>query len=133
MRSSSWSTTPRAHSSTTRSSSGFSGGSRTAWTGSSPAFRSDDTVKRVEGGLVAETIDREMLVAVQTPQAFRADRLRAAHAASAAELAGATDCASLVERAGGRIAIVPGERRLVKVTTADDLDLVARLLAAEAE
>ena len=101
--------------------------------GAVPGLPLDDTVKRVEGGLVAETIDREMLVAVQTPQAFRADRLRAAHAASAAELAGATDCASLVERAGGRIAIVPGERRLVKVTTADDLDLVARLLAAEAE
>jgi len=38
-----------------------------------------------------------------------------------------------VERVGGRIAVVPGERSLVKVTTADDLDLVARLLAADAE
>jgi 2-C-methyl-D-erythritol 4-phosphate cytidylyltransferase len=98
-----------------------------------PGLPLDDTVKRVEGGLVSETIDRETLVAVQTPQAFHAERLRAAHAADAAELAGATDCASLVERVGGRIAVVPGERSLVKVTTADDLDLVARLLAADAE
>jgi 2-C-methyl-D-erythritol 4-phosphate cytidylyltransferase len=67
---------------------------------------------------------------VQTPQAFVADRLRAAYAR---ELAGATDCASLVERAGGRVAVVPGDPRLVKVTTAHDLELVTRLLEASEE
>ena len=95
-----------------------------------PGVPIGDTVKRVDRGIVAETIDREALVAVQTPQAFVADRLRAAYAG---ELAGATDCASLVERAGGRIAVVPGDRRLVKVTTADDLELVTRLVADDAQ
>jgi 2-C-methyl-D-erythritol 4-phosphate cytidylyltransferase len=92
-----------------------------------PALPLTDTVKRVDGGgAVVETVPREGLVVVQTPQAFLADRLRSAYAG---DLAGATDCASLVERAGGRIGVVPGDPRLVKVTTSDDLALVERLLA----
>jgi 2-C-methyl-D-erythritol 4-phosphate cytidylyltransferase len=94
-----------------------------------PGLPIGDTVKRVEHGLVVETVERDALVAVQTPQAFLADRLRTAYAG---DLAGATDCASLVERAGGRVAVVAGDPRLVKVTTADDLEHVARLLAGEA-
>jgi 2-C-methyl-D-erythritol 4-phosphate cytidylyltransferase len=90
-----------------------------------PALPIGDTVKRVEHGLVLETVDRDGLVAVQTPQAFVADRLRAAFAA---DVAGATDCASLVERNGGTVAVVPGDPRLVKITTRDDLALVSRLL-----
>lgn len=93
-----------------------------------PGLAVSDTVKRVERGVVAETIPREGLVTVQTPQAFRADRLRAAYGG---DLEGATDCASLVERAGGRIGVVAGDPRLVKVTTGDDLALVERLLADE--
>jgi 2-C-methyl-D-erythritol 4-phosphate cytidylyltransferase len=85
-----------------------------------------DTVKRVEAGLVAETIDRDTLVTVQTPQVFVAERLRAAFSG---DLAGITDCASLVERSGGRIGVVAGDPRLVKITTAEDLELVERLLA----
>jgi len=90
-----------------------------------PGVTVQDTVKRVSGGLVAETVDREGLVAVQTPQAFVADTLRAAFAG---DLAGATDCASLVERRGGRVAVVDGDPRLGKVTTVADLDHVAELL-----
>jgi len=90
-----------------------------------PGVEVRDTVKRVERGLVAETVERDGLVAAQTPQAFLADRLRAAFTG---DLADATDCASLVERHGGRIAVVEGDPRLVKVTTVDDLDYVARLL-----
>lgn len=93
-----------------------------------PTLPLSDTVKRIEGGLVAETLDRDALVVVQTPQAFVGGRLRSAYAG---DLSGATDCASLVERAGGRIAVVAGDPRLVKVTTADDLELVTRLLAAD--
>ena len=96
--------------------------------GAVPALPIGDTVKRVEGGLVRETLDRDVLVAVQTPQAFVADRLRAAFGG---ELAGATDCASLVERDGGTVGVVPGDPRLVKVTTPDDLELVSRLLDAD--
>jgi 2-C-methyl-D-erythritol 4-phosphate cytidylyltransferase len=80
----------------------------------------------VEHGVVRETLDRDALVTVQTPQAFVADRLRAAFEG---DLADATDCASLVERAGGTVGVVAGDRRLVKVTTPDDLELVSRLLA----
>lgn len=90
-----------------------------------PALPVGDTVKRVDGGLVVETVARETLVAVQTPQGFLADRLRAAYSG---DLTGATDCASLVERAGGSVAVVPGDQRLLKVTTPADLELVTRLL-----
>ena len=62
---------------------------------------------------------------MQTPQAFPLGVLRAAHAAGDE----ATDCASLVEAAGGRVRIVEGDARLLKVTTPEDLELVERLLA----
>ena len=91
-----------------------------------PGLPLSDTIKRVESGVVVETVPREELVAVQTPQAFIVDRL---HAAYAGDLAGATDCASLVERAGGRIGVVPGDPHLTKVTTVDDLALVEGLLS----
>jgi 2-C-methyl-D-erythritol 4-phosphate cytidylyltransferase len=90
-----------------------------------PVLPLADTVKRVEHGHVVETVDRRSLVAAQTPQAFLADVLRAA---LGGDLAGATDCASLVERRGGRIRVVDGDPRLLKVTTPADLDLVERLL-----
>lgn len=90
-----------------------------------PALPIADTVKRVEGGVIAETVSRESLVAAQTPQAFLAPALRGAFAGGAEDV---TDCASLVERAGGRVAVVEGDRRLLKVTTAEDLALVERLL-----
>jgi 2-C-methyl-D-erythritol 4-phosphate cytidylyltransferase len=87
-----------------------------------PALPLVDTVKRVgPDGAIAETLDRSTLVAVQTPQGFPADVLRRAVAAAGDELAGATDCASLVERAGGRVACVEGDPRNLKVTTRDDL------------
>lgn len=90
-----------------------------------PAIALADTVKRVAGGLVVETLHRTDLVAVQTPQAFVADRLRAAYAA---DVAGATDCASLVERQGGQIRVVEGDPLLLKVTTQEDLRFVEHLL-----
>jgi 2-C-methyl-D-erythritol 4-phosphate cytidylyltransferase len=92
-----------------------------------PVLPIPDTVKRVQEGLVVETVDRTGLVAVQTPQAFRADALRSA---LAGDLEDATDCASLVERRGGRIRVVDGDPLLLKVTTQADLEHVERLLAA---
>jgi 2-C-methyl-D-erythritol 4-phosphate cytidylyltransferase len=94
--------------------------------GAVPVLPVADTVKRVDGGYVVETLDRAHLVAAQTPQAFRAELLRAAFAG---DLAGATDCASLVELAGGRVRTVEGDRRLLKVTTGDDLAQVEAWLA----
>lgn len=90
-----------------------------------PALPLADTVKRVEGGLVVETVDRASLVTVQTPQAFPAARLRACYAG---EVDDATDCATLVERDGGRIRVVAGDPRLLKITTRADLELVASWL-----
>jgi 2-C-methyl-D-erythritol 4-phosphate cytidylyltransferase len=89
--------------------------------GAVPALPLADTLKRVHDGVVVETVDRDRLVAAQTPQAFLAPTLRRAFSG---DFSGATDCASLVERSGGRVAVVEGDVRLVKVTTPADLALV---------
>ena len=89
--------------------------------GAVPALPVADTLKRVRGGIVQETVDRADLVAAQTPQAFLAPALRRAFGS---DLGGATDCASLVERTGGRIFVVEGDLRLLKVTTPAELALV---------
>lgn len=92
--------------------------------GAVPALPVSDTLKRVSGGRVVETVSREGLVGVQTPQAFRADALRAAHRVGAVD----TDDAALVEANGGVVVVVEGERRNLKLTLADDLELAQRLL-----
>jgi 2-C-methyl-D-erythritol 4-phosphate cytidylyltransferase len=80
-----------------------------------------DTVKRVDGTTVIETVDRAGLVEVQTPQAFRAAALRAAHAGEE----DASDDAALVERAGGRVVTVPGSPHNLKITHSHDLAVAA--------
>jgi 2-C-methyl-D-erythritol 4-phosphate cytidylyltransferase len=90
--------------------------------GAVPGVPVTDTVKVVGAQVdgvrpVLATPDRSTLVAVQTPQAFRAAALRAAHAAAD----DATDDAALVERAGGRVVVVPGDDRNRKITHPDDL------------
>jgi 2-C-methyl-D-erythritol 4-phosphate cytidylyltransferase len=91
------------------------------WDGVVPAVPLADTVKRIEGERVVETLPRDDLVAVQTPQAFLADTLRRA---VGGDVSSATDCASLVEAQGGRVKVVEGDSRLLKITDADDLALV---------
>jgi len=87
-----------------------------------PALAVTDTVKRLGAdGAVAETFDRATLRAVQTPQGFPVERLAAAIERAGDRLAEATDCASLVEAAGGRVICVEGDPRNLKVTTAEDL------------
>ena len=95
------------------------------WDGVVPGLPVVDTVKTVDGQRVTGTLARDRLVAVQTPQAFSVPALRSAYAG---ELGDATDCASLVEARGGRIAWVEGDPRLLKVTTRADLELVASWL-----
>jgi 2-C-methyl-D-erythritol 4-phosphate cytidylyltransferase len=99
------------------------------WDGAVPGLPVADTIKRVQGGQVVETLPRGELAAVQTPQAFAAPVLRAAFDG---DVASASDCASLVEARGGRVTVVPGDQRLLKVTTPEDLALVESWLAAEA-
>ena len=97
------------------------------WDGAVPGLPVSDTIKRIDGGLVVETLPRAELRAVQTPQAFAADVLRPA---LEGDVAAASDCASLVEARGGRVTVVPGDERLLKVTTAADLALVESWLTA---
>ncbi len=92
-----------------------------------PALAIPDTIKRVDDGVVVETVARDDLVGVQTPQAFLAPALRRAFVGDLSE---ATDCSSLVERSGGRVAAVEGDPTLLKVTTSADLALVEMLLAS---
>jgi 2-C-methyl-D-erythritol 4-phosphate cytidylyltransferase len=99
------------------------------WDGAVPGLPVSDTVKRVQGDQVVETLLRAELVAVQTPQAFAAAALRPA---LAGDISGASDCASLVEARGGRVTVVAGDERLVKVTTPADLALVESWLVADA-
>jgi 2-C-methyl-D-erythritol 4-phosphate cytidylyltransferase len=93
-----------------------------------PVLPVPDTIKRVEGSRVVETLDRSQLRAVQTPQAFLAGSLREAYAAAGAALDSATDCASLLEAAGMQVAVVAGERTNLKVTEPADLRLAEALL-----
>ena len=94
--------------------------------GAVPGLPLADTVKRVQGGVVVETVPRDELVTVQTPQAFVAPVLRAALKALSDESSQSpTDCASLVEANGGRIRVVEGDEKLLKVTTRADLERVA--------
>ncbi|HET6690488.1 MAG TPA: 2-C-methyl-D-erythritol 4-phosphate cytidylyltransferase, partial [Miltoncostaeaceae bacterium] len=92
-----------------------------------------DTLKRAgEGGLIEDTVPRQGLWAAQTPQAFHLPTLVAAvEAADAAgTLAAATDCASLVEAAGGRVRLVESRAPNLKVTTPADATLAEALLRA---
>ena len=93
--------------------------------GAVPVLPLPDTVKRLEGDQVVETVDRAGLATAQTPQAFVATALRAAVESDE----DATDCSALVEARGGRVKAVPGDPRLLKVTEPADLEAVERLLA----
>ena len=104
------------------------GGLGEDWDGVVAGLELSDTVKRADAhGRVAETVDRTGLYAIQTPQAFPAATLRAALGRGGH----ASDCAGLVEQAGGRVRVVEGDPRLVKITTASDLAFVETLLGRE--
>jgi 2-C-methyl-D-erythritol 4-phosphate cytidylyltransferase len=88
-----------------------------------------DTIKLAgEDGRVGETLVRGRLWAAQTPQVFRADWFRAAHAKAAADNFLGTDDSALVERLGYPVALVPGSPENLKVTTRADLDQAERIL-----
>jgi 2-C-methyl-D-erythritol 4-phosphate cytidylyltransferase len=100
------------------------------WDGAVPGIRVADTLKRVgRDGAILETVERESVWAVQTPQAFVADTLRRAYEGGGA----GTDCATLVEGVGGRVKVVDGDPQLLKVTTSGDLARVAAWLETTAE
>jgi 2-C-methyl-D-erythritol 4-phosphate cytidylyltransferase len=97
--------------------------------GAVPVLVVHDTVKRIEGTVVAATVPREGLALAQTPQAFRREALEAAHRAAALDGFTGTDDSVLVERAGFRVLAVPGEPSNLKVTTSADLPMADALAA----
>jgi 2-C-methyl-D-erythritol 4-phosphate cytidylyltransferase len=94
-----------------------------------PGIPVSDTIKIAREGTVAETLDRSNLWAVQTPQAFRLGLLRRLHDSPEEFLRAATDDASLVERDGGRIEVVAGEKTNIKLTSPEDLVFAEAILA----
>jgi len=103
--------------------------------GAVPGLAPSDTIKVVDPSMnVTNTLNRASLVAVQTPQAFRAAALRDAHARAKGDPdAVATDDAMLVEVSGGRVRVVAGHPDNIKITTPEDLATAERLLAAARE
>lgn len=92
-----------------------------------PAVAVNDTIKVVADGVVISTPERSSLVAVQTPQVFRAGVLRDAHRRGG----DATDDAALVEQLGGVVVVVEGEPANRKITLPDDLEWARREVAHE--
>ena len=88
-----------------------------------------DTVKRVRGVQVEATVDRAGLWTVQTPQAFGAALLREAHEKARLDAVIGTDDASLVERLGHPVRVVPGLAGNVKITTPEDLRRARRMMS----
>jgi len=93
-----------------------------------PALAVADTLKRVRDGQVVETVDRSGLFGAQTPQAFRARVLKSAFTRAFEEGPPHTDEASLLERLGVPVAVVPGDPLNLKITRSADFELAARLL-----
>ncbi|WP_428910364.1 2-C-methyl-D-erythritol 4-phosphate cytidylyltransferase [Niallia sp. Krafla_26] len=93
-----------------------------------PAVPVKDTVKKVIGNKVIETVERSSLWAVQTPQAFRMPLLRRAHQSAMKESFLGTDDASLVERLGHDVIIVEGNYDNIKLTTPEDLFVAETIL-----
>ena len=92
------------------------------------AVPAQDTIKEVFDGRVRATLDRNLLWQVQTPQAFRCDRIREAHRRAHESGFTGTDDASLIEWCGWPVAVLPGHPHNIKITTPSDLALARALL-----
>lgn len=89
-----------------------------------------DTLKKVDAGLIVETVDRSNLWAVQTPQAAAFDTLFTCHEQAAARGISVTDDAAILEQFGHKVLILPGQNNNIKITVAEDLrtgELLAQL------
>lgn len=94
-----------------------------------PGMPIAETIKFAPGGIVGRTVDRSGMWTAQTPQGFGFDDIRDAHRAAHLEAAGQlTDDASVAERAGLEIAMIPGRLENRKLTTAEDIELADRLM-----
>ena len=95
-----------------------------------PAVPITDTVKRAEDNLAVETVDRSALFAVQTPQVFQADLIRAAVNKALADGVVLTDDCAAVERLGMKVSLTRGSRENLKLTTPFDLIVGEAVLSA---
>ena len=95
-----------------------------------PAVPVTDTVKRAQDGLAVETVDRSTLFAVQTPQVFQADLIRAAVHKALEDGEVLTDDCAAVERLGMKVSLTRGSRENLKLTTPFDLVVGEAVLAA---
>ena len=103
------------------------------WDGVVPTIPVVDTLKRLAGERVQATEPRDGLGLAQTPQVFRAEALRDAHAGALRDDVEATDDAALLERAGYRIRAIGGERLNLKITTWDDVRLAEAMAIGGSE
>ena len=101
--------------------------------GAVPALPVADTLKRRAGDAAVTTVSREHLWRAQTPQAFRIAQLRAAYAAWPVDAGEPTDDAAVVERAGGSIALAPGDPMLMKLTYPEDFVMAEALVAGSGQ
>ena len=99
--------------------------------GAVPALPVADTLKRVENGLVVETIPRAGLWRAQTPQAFPRSMIVQAYTEARAAGISATDDAALCERLGMHVVVVPGSERGMKITEAADFARAEALAALD--
>ena len=107
-----------------------------AGSGAVPAVAVGDTLKQaappVSGGQIERTVPREGLYRAQTPQGFPRPLLERAYAQARSQGSWATDDAALVEAIGGKVSIVPGSQRNLKVTTPQDLEMAEWLAGVTA-
>ncbi|MCL5774415.1 MAG: 2-C-methyl-D-erythritol 4-phosphate cytidylyltransferase [Firmicutes bacterium] len=93
------------------------------------AVRVKDTIKKAgKEGIVKETLNREELLAIQTPQIFPAKILKEAHKKALTEVHYATDDSALVERLGAIVKIFEGEEENIKITTPEDIVIAEEIL-----
>ncbi len=92
-----------------------------------------DTIKEIEGEFIRQTLKRDTLIAIQTPQIFFYQPLLAAYEKAMKESFYATDDATLVERNGGRVSVVKGEYTNIKITTPEDLVIAEAFLKMRGE
>jgi len=97
--------------------------------GAAPALRLSDSLRRVDADnrMIGE-VDRDALVRVQTPQAFRGELIRAAYAALPAD-ASVSDDLAVARAAGAEIRLIPGAERLMKLTYPEDFAVLERLMS----
>lgn len=90
-----------------------------------------DTVKRVRGTIISETVDRNSLVLIQTPQAFKREILVSAHETAKKNHQLVTDDCALCELIGQPVTVVPGSRLNIKLTTPEDFNMILSFLEKE--